>query len=118
MNAIHRSIVTLVAALAMLSAAGIRAECYGEGEYMVCSDVETDADGDVHARSWDTDGNTYQVDTESRPYLNGHEIESSDSDGNNYSIKTWTDSTGSHSEDSDGNTCTITRTGKMIGCDQ
>lgn len=61
---------------------------------MVCSDVETDADGDVHAKSCDTNGNTYQIDTESRLYVNGHVTESSDSDGNSYSIKTWTDDSG------------------------
>lgn len=118
MKTIRGTIVTLIATLSLLSVTGVHAECYGEGEYTVCSDVETDADGDVHAKAWDTDGNTYQVDTESRPYLNGHVIESSDSDGNSYSIKTWTDRNGSHSEDSDGNVCTVTWTGQMIGCAQ
>ena len=43
---------------------------------MGCSEVGTDSDGDVHAKSWDTDGNTYHVDTDTCPYRNGHEIES------------------------------------------
>ncbi|MHC8334101.1 hypothetical protein [Pseudomonas sp. LB3P25] len=93
------------------------AECYGEGDYEVCSEVETDADGDIHAESWDTEGNTYSVDTETRAVGNGHEVKSSDSEGNEYSIKSWSDSSGAHSVDSDGNSCTITPAGTMIGCD-
>lgn len=108
-------VAALLFCLGLAVASAAQAECYGEGEYMVCSDVETDDDGDVHA-SWDTQGNSYQIDTETRPYLNGHETQSSDSDGNSYSIRSWTDSSGSHSEDSEGNICTITPTGQMIGC--
>lgn len=104
--------------MALLSTVAVHAECYGEGQYVVFSEVDTDSDGDVHAKSWDTARSTYHVDTDTRPYRNGHEIESSDSDGNSYSIKAWTDSSGSHSEDSDGNICTITLTGQMIGCGQ
>jgi hypothetical protein len=110
------NILAFLVFLGMTAASVAHAECYGEGEYMVCSDVETDDDGDVHAKSWDTDGNTYQMDTETRPYLNGHETQSSDSDGNSYSIRSWTDSSGAHSEDSEGNICTITPSGQMIGC--
>lgn len=107
---------TVCAVMVLTSVA--KAECYGEGEYMVCSDVDTDSDGDLHARSWDTQGNTYELDTETRPYLNGHIVESTDSEGNSYSIKSWTDSSGSHTEDSEGNVCTITPAGRMIGCGQ
>ncbi|WP_323157578.1 hypothetical protein [Pseudomonas fulva] len=113
-----KTISTLIACMALLMASAAQAECYGEGEYMVCSDVDTDSDGDVHARSWDTQGNTYHLDTETRPYLNGHVVESTDSEGNSYSIKSWTDSSGSHTEDSEGNVCTITPAGQMIGCGQ
>jgi len=93
------------------------AECYGEGEYRVCSESETDSDGGIHARSWDTEGNTYHIDTETRSLRNGQEIISSDSEGNEYSIKSWSDSSGAHTVDSEGNSCTITRSGRMIGCD-
>lgn len=113
-----KAIIALTACAVMFLATGAKAECYGEGEYMVCSDVDTDSDGDLHARSWDTQGNTYELDTETRPYLNGNIVESTDSEGNSYSIKSWTDSGGSHTEDSDGNVCTITPTGQMIGCGQ
>ncbi|MNJ19097.1 hypothetical protein D3C77_134140 [compost metagenome] len=109
---------TLVSCLTMVVVAGAHVECYGEGEYMVCSDVDTDSDGDIHAKSWDTQGNSYQLDTETRPYRNGQLFESTDSEGNSYSIKSWTDSNGFHTEDSEGNVCTITPTGQMIGCGQ
>lgn len=110
--------IVLVACLGISVSITVNAECFGEDEYMVCSDVETDADGDIHAQSWDTEGNTYHLYTETRPYANGHEVESSDSEGNSYSIRSWTDSRGAHSEDSEGNICTITPTGQMIGCGQ
>ncbi|WP_455922659.1 hypothetical protein [Pseudomonas putida] len=92
------------------------AECVGDDEYTVCTDAETDANGDIHASSWDTEGNTYRVDTETHAAGNGHVTTSSDSEGNEYSIRTWSDSSGSHTEDSEGNVCTITPTGQMIGC--
>ncbi|HCH7658951.1 TPA: hypothetical protein NNA95_000754 [Pseudomonas aeruginosa] len=101
----------------MLFSTGTRAECYGEGEYEVCSEVEVDADDNITARSWDTDGNTYEINTETHQIPNGHETVTTDTDGNEYSIRTWTDSEGSHTQDSDGNICTITHTGKMIGCE-
>ncbi|WP_205894410.1 hypothetical protein [Pseudomonas edaphica] len=135
--------MALIVCLGASLSSTVNAECFGEDEYMVCSDVETDADGDIHARSWDTDGNTYHLDTETRPYANGHVVESSDSEGNtyhldtetrpyanghvvessdsegnSYSIKSWSDSSGAHTEDSEGNVCTITPTGQMIGCGQ
>lgn len=66
----------MVAAMALFSTVAVHAECYGEGQYMGCSEVGTDSDGDVHAKSWDTESNTYHVDTDTRPYRNGHEIES------------------------------------------
>lgn len=52
-----------------------------------------------------------------KPLGNGHETKSSDSEGNEYSIKSWSDSSGAHTVGSDGSTCTITPAGTMIGCD-
>ncbi|HCS45770.1 MAG TPA: hypothetical protein DIW52_23610 [Pseudomonas sp.] len=101
----------------LAGAAGVQAECYGEGEYSVCSESVTDSDGDIHASSWDTEGNSYRIDTETRSVGNGHEVTSSDSEGNEYSIKSWSDSSGAHTVDSEGNSCTITPSGQMIGCD-
>jgi hypothetical protein len=43
-------------------------------------------------------------------------VQSSDTDGNNYRVDTWTDSTGVHTRDSDGNSCTILNDGTSIGC--
>lgn len=110
--------MALILCLGASLSSTVNAECFGEDEYMVCSDVETDADGDIHAQSWDTEGNTYHLDTETRSYANGHVVESSDSEGNSYSIKSWSDSSGAHTEDSEGNVCTITPTGQMIRCGQ
>lgn len=59
--------MALIVCLGASLSSTVNAECFGEDEYMVCSDVETDADGDIHARSWDTDGNTYHLDTELGP---------------------------------------------------
>jgi len=101
----------------LAGSASTYAECYGEGEYSVCSESKTDSEGDIHARSWDTEGNSYHIDTETRSVGNGHEITSSDSEGNEYSIKSWSDSSGAHTVDSEGNSCTITPSGQMIGCD-
>ena len=108
----------LICALVLSTASGVAtAECFGSGEYRVCSESYTDADGNIQVRSWDSDGNDYSVNTESYVDGDGMAIRSYDSDGNEYSVHAWTDSTGSHSEDSDGNRCTITRSGEMIGCD-
>ncbi|MER9624024.1 hypothetical protein NKI98_21765 [Mesorhizobium sp. M0222] len=107
----------VVAFMATIFAA--RAECYGEAEYQVCSDSYVDPNGDIHARSYDTEGNDYSLDTESRQLPGGgNEVTSSDSEGNSYSIKSWSDSAGSHTVDSEGNECTITPLGTMIGCGQ
>ena len=110
--------ITFVLALALITTVNLAlAECFGEGEYRVCSDSYTDSDGDIHMRSWDSEGNTYNIDTESYTTPEGSSTRSHDSEGNEYSIRSWSDSAGYHSEDSEGNRCTITRTGQMIGCD-
>jgi len=104
---------------AMFNSANANASCYGNGDYLVCSDSYTDSSGDLHVNSYDTEGNSYSVDTESRDLPNGgHEISSSDSEGNSYSVRSWSDSEGVHSRDSEGNECTITSGGGIIGCGQ
>ncbi|TBU73301.1 hypothetical protein DNK10_18740 [Pseudomonas daroniae] len=103
--------------LLMLGAGTAHSECFGEGEYTVCTDTETYSNGDMSTRSWDSDGNNYQIDVETRQVGNAQVTMSSDSEGNEYSIRSWTDSSGSHVTDSEGNTCTITHSGQMIGCE-
>jgi|GEM_PF-4519554 len=93
------------------------AECFGSGEYQVCSESYTDSSGDVHVRSWDNQGNSYGVNSESYTSPSGNTtVRSYDTEGNSYSVRSWSDSTGVHSEDSEGNRCTITTSGTMIGC--
>lgn len=83
----------LVAATAtyVLLTASAQAECFGKGSYRVCSESYQNANGDFHVRSSDTEGNSY-------------------------SVKSWSDFTGVHSVDSEGNECTITNSGVVIGC--
>lgn len=110
--------VVAVASL-VFSSGGTRAECIGEGSYRVCADSYQDSNGDYHARSSDTEGNSYSTDTTTRQLPGGGtEIRSDDSEGNSYSVKTWSDSSGVHSVDSEGNSCTITNSGAVIGCGQ
>lgn len=112
------SSIFLLSSLASLPAHA-EIECIGEPSYRVCSESITDSNGKISIRSWDTDGNTYSVDTEPNFAPDGTgSIRSYDSEGNNYSIRSWRDSQGVHSEDSDGNRCTITPSGLMIGCGQ
>jgi hypothetical protein len=91
-------------------------ECFGEGDYRVCTDSYEDPQGNSHVRSWDTEGNTYGISTESYDTPSGSTIRSYDTEGNEYSIRSWSDEIGHHSEDSEGNRCTITHSGQMIGC--
>lgn len=96
----------------------VHAECFGSGEYRVCSDAYTDSSGNVHIRSWDNQGNSYNVDSETYRSPSGDTtIRSSDSEGNSYSIRSWSDSSGVHSVDSEGNRCTVTSSGEIIGCE-
>jgi hypothetical protein len=115
--------ITRIALLAFVVGISLPAlaetECYGEAGYRVCTDSYTDAQGNVHIRSYDTEGNSYSVGTETRSFSGGgQEIISRDSEGNSYSVKSWSDSSGVHSQDSEGNSCTITNFGTMIGCGQ
>jgi hypothetical protein len=92
-------------------------QCFGEVGYRVCTDVYTDLSGNMRVRSYDTEGNTYSLDTDTYHTPGGGlEVRSKDSEGNSYTLKSWSDSTGAHSEDSEGNRCTITTSGQVIGC--
>lgn len=103
--------------LAIAGPAMAETECIGEAEYRVCTESFTDAAGNLHVRSYDNQGNSYSVGTETRDLAGGgQQIISQDSEGNSYSIKSWSDSSGAHSVDSEGNSCTITTTGQIIGC--
>jgi opacity protein-like surface antigen len=112
-----RMILSLAALAVVFYTGSVSAECVGSGEYEVCSDSYTDAAGNIHVSSHDTEGNSYSVDSDSHVGPSGeHVIESHDSAGNSYSVKSWHDASGIHSVDSEGHSCTITPTGKMIGC--
>ena len=112
-------ILTVAIIAAVLTASPSFAECYGDSAYKVCTDSYTESNGDYHVRSYDNLGNSYSLETEQRSFgTNGQEVRSTDSLGNTYSIRTWTDAAGTHSVDSMGNRCTITTTGRMIGCGQ
>lgn len=109
--------VFLAVGLLACSTLAAQAECIGSGSYQVCSDSYTDPDGSVHIRSYDTEGNDYSVDSNINSLPDGgREITSSDSAGNSYSVKSWSDNEGVHSVDSEGNECTITKDGTVIGC--
>lgn len=104
-----------------IATAGIPAtaqtECYGEGDYRVCTTTTTDADGNIEIRSTDSMGNSYSVGSSSYATPSGRSVvESSDSMGNTYRVESWSDATGVHSVDSMGNRCTITNSGETIGC--
>lgn len=94
-------------------------ECYGDYPYRVCTQTRTAPNGDISVNSYDTMGNTYSLDTRTRALPGGgNVVTSSDSMGNTYSIRSWCDSRGCHTEDTMGNRCTVTQTGRMIGCGQ
>ncbi|OBX82068.1 MULTISPECIES: hypothetical protein [Haemophilus] len=101
------SFVSVVSALSLANT-----ECFGEGEYRVCTETETFPDGTINVKSYDSMGNNYSVESGCK----GNTCYSQDSEGNSYSIKSWCDDKGCHSEDSEGNRCTVTHSGKMIGC--
>jgi hypothetical protein len=105
-------------AVLLMTLGTARAECFGSGAYRVCSESYTDSSGNLHVRSWDTEGHSYAVHSEThRSAGGGTTIRSHDTEGNSYSVRSWVDSAGVHSEDSDGHRCTITNSGTMIGCD-
>jgi uncharacterized protein YxeA len=115
MKIIISTIISIASILAGASLA-VAAECYGDYEYKICTETNIDSNGNIEIRSWDSEGNDYSVNTESYESNGDSVVRSYDSDGNEYSIKSWSDSRGIHSEDSDGNRCTVTYSGEMIGC--
>lgn len=68
-------------------------ECRGEGDARICATITTHDD-------------------------NSMVVKTSDSEGNTYEIRSWSDAKGTHSVDSRGNRCSITRSGAIIGCGQ
>ncbi|MCW2243169.1 hypothetical protein [Azospirillum canadense] len=107
----------LLAAAMAVWTSNVQAECVGDYPYRVCTDTYTAPNGDTHIRSYDTSGNTYTLDTQTRALPGGGtEIRSHDNQGNSYSLKSWCDSSGCTSRDSMGNSCTITKSGAIIGC--
>jgi hypothetical protein len=78
----HNLLIKAFIALLLISSTGItRAECFGSGEYQVCSESYTDSNGNIQIRSWDSEGNSYSVNTESYTNSNGSTIRSYDSEG-------------------------------------
>ncbi|EOD8959811.1 hypothetical protein ACJ5XU_003331 [Providencia stuartii] len=115
MKLLNKTIYTLI--VAFISTAAMAEECIGDSTYQACTRSSTNAQGDNIIESYDTEGNSYSITSGSRDYAYGSsEVFSVDSEGNEYSIKSWCDSSGCHTSDSEGNTCTITNTGEMIGC--
>lgn len=95
---------------------GTKTECYGEGQARVCVTTTTDANGNITIRSSGA-GGTYEVRSESRVRPDGTlEAKSSDSMGNSYKVESSCDATGCTTRDSQGNVCKITTDGRMIGC--
>ena len=105
-----------LAAVAPLAAAA-ETQCFGEGAYQVCTTTTIDANGNMTVSSSDTMGNSYEVNSESYSAGGRDIVRSYDSEGNSYQIESWSDASGVHTRDSEGNTCTITNSGLMIGCD-
>ena len=113
----HVFICSFAMMMTIVVATQARAECYGDPGYQVCTETTTDPDGSMHVTSSDSMGNTYSLDSDvSHDPDGGMTVESHDSEGNSYSVHSWSDASGSHTTDSDGNECTITPDGQMIGC--
>lgn len=92
-------------------------QCYGEGAYRVCSETYQDGKGNIQVRSSDSMGNSYSVGSEIETRADGStRVRSSDTQGNSYEIRSWSDRHGVHTVDTEGNRCTITPSGQMIGC--
>jgi hypothetical protein len=110
-------ILTIGMSLVVAGASAAETTCYGEYPYQVCTTVNQRADGSMSIVSSDSQGNDYRVDTTVEDYRGGGSvIRSYDSQGNSYEVKSWTDSRGVHSRDSDGNTCSILFDGTSVGC--
>ena len=83
----------------------------------MCSTIVERADGSMTITSRDSSGNTYEVDSDVQTSASGDvRVRRYDSMGNSYSVDSWSNSTGVHSKDSMGNTCSILNDGTMIGC--
>lgn len=109
--------ITPIVVFTFLSTVAMADECIGDYSYQTCTKSSTNAHGDDVIESYDTEGNSYSITSGSRDHSDGSsEVFSVDSEGNKYSIKSWCDNSGCHTSDSEGNTCTITNSGKMIGC--
>lgn len=110
----------IVAATVSLHFAGPTAAettCYLEGANRVCTTVTQRVDGSVSTTSRSSTGETYSINTEVDTSYDGTtRITSIDSSGHSYGIKSWSDATGSHSIDTEGNKCTLTHSGQWIGC--
>ncbi|MDC9623817.1 hypothetical protein PSI22_19810 [Xenorhabdus sp. XENO-7] len=92
-------------------------DCIGYGSYQTCTKSGKNAQGDDVIESYDSEGNSYSITSGSRDYGDGSsEVFSVDSEGNEFLIKSWCDDSGCHSRDGEGNTCTVTISGEMIGC--
>lgn len=92
-------------------------ECIGDGAYRVCTTTTQRPDGSMTITSTDNMGNSYSVSSEiDYNASGGATITSRDSTGNSYEIRSWNDASGSHSMDSEGNRCSILRTGQTVGC--
>lgn len=94
---------TAVLGLAFSWTPDARSECFADNSYKACSETETSSNGDMRTRSWDTESNSYHVDVKTRQQDNTQITTSFDSEGNEYSIKSWADSSVSHMTDSEGN---------------
>lgn len=112
MKKLSIQVATFVFASAVSAFSLANTECFGEGEYRVCTETVTLSDGTVKVQSYDSMGNNYSIESGCK----GNTCYSQDSEGNSYLIKSWCDDKGCHSEDSDGDRCTVTPSGKMIGC--
>lgn len=114
-----RRVLLLTAVPLLASQAFAETTCYGDWPNQVCTTVTERADGSMSIESNGGGGYSYRVDTEVNDYRgNGTQIRSYDSEGNSYSVESWSDSRGVYSRDSEGNLCTILNDGTMIGCGQ
>lgn len=113
-----RQIILVTVVVALTTPVRAETNCYGDGAYRVCTTTRTDANGNISITSSDNMGNSYSVDTDSYTSSNGRSVvRSQDSMGNSYAVESWSDGGGTYSVDSYGNSCTITTSGVVIGCD-
>ncbi len=97
------------------SAQSVKTECYGD----ICVTTTDDGRGNIDVKTTSPHGDNYSLSTRSTRLPNGDvNVQSTDSLGNSYEIRSWCDAEGCHSKDSAGNICTVTKSGKMIGCGQ